>query len=734
MKRRGEIRALLIAALLLTTACGPKSNQLDVPKNTPVILISIDTLRADHLPMYGYKGVETPALDALRRDSVLYQNAYTATPLTFPSHTSLLTGVLPAVHGVRDNVGYLLDAGKITRGELPYLPWLLKQKGYATGGAVSAYVLLGKNGLKTGFDFYEDGIEFQQNRGLGGLQRPGSETLRVSESWLQQSAGKPFFFFFHIYEPHTPYTPPEPFASRYKQPYDGEIAAADQIVGNLLAELKKLDAYDRALIVLLSDHGEGLGDHGEDEHGVLLYREAIHVPLLLKLPRSQRAGATAAAPVGLTDVASSILELLGLPRPKPLGNPALAAALDTAAGGGGERDIYSETFYPRLHFGWSDLASLAGARWHYIEGPSPELYDMASDPAETQNLLTSERRVYADLRKEMQGYDRTLAAPSAVDEETRKAMMSLGYMASGAGATSGPLPDPRSHIGAMADLKVGFQHMSRKEYRESADAFRKVLATNPQMVDAWEFLATSLQKLGQKDDALSAYREALRISHGSPHIAVAAASLYFEMGQLDEAATHARMALATNASFAHGLLAQIALMKNDLAGAEKEARQALDEKSLRVGPLVTLAEVQHARGDYNGSLETLRQAQVAYDQREAKDPDLLRGLNLVRGKCQADLGDAVAAEVSFRKEMELFPENIRAWSSLAILYALSGRGPEVAPILQQMVAANPTPAAYAEAVKTLRLLKDPASATALLRYASGRFPQSRELRELGRPG
>ena len=313
-------------------------------------------------------------------------------------------------------------------------------------------------------------------------------------------------------------------------------------------------------------------------------------------------------------------------------------------------------------------------------------------------------------------------------------MMSLGYMASGAGATSGPLPDPRSHIGAMADLKVGFQHMSRKEYRESADAFRKVLATNPQMVDAWEFLATSLQKLGQKDDALSAYREALRISHGSPHIAVAAASLYFEMGQLDEAATHARMALATNASFAHGLLAQIALMKNDLAGAEKEARQALDEKSLRVGPLVTLAEVQHARGDYNGSLETLRQAQVAYDQREAKDPDLLRGLNLVRGKCQADLGDAVAAEVSFRKEMELFPENIRAWSSLAILYALSGRGPEVAPILQQMVAANPTPAAYAEAVKTLRLLKDPASATALLRYASGRFPQSRELRELGRPG
>ena len=732
---------LLLGLCLLLAACTTKNGKLEIPKGTPVVLISIDTLRADHLPVYGYKGVDTPALDSLRRDSILYRNAFTATPLTFPSHTSLLTGVLPAVHGVRDNVGYVLDAGKITRGDLPFLPWLLKKRGYATGGAVSAYVLLGKNGLKTGFDFYEDAIEFRQNRGLGGLQRAGGETLRLSLDWLRHAASssdKPFFFFFHIYEPHTPYQPPEPFASRYKLPYDGEIAAADQIVGNLIAELKSLGAYDRALIVLLSDHGEGLGDHGEDEHGVLLYREAIHVPLLLKLPRSQRAGATAAAPVGLTDVAPGVLDLLGLPRPTPLSQASgtsLVAALDaTGAVGSVGRRIYSETFYPRLHFGWSDLASLADARWHYIEGPSPELYDMGNDPAETRNLLTAERRVYADLRKEMQGYDRRLAAPTAVDEETRRAMMALGYVASGAGATSGPLPDPRSRIGALADLKVGFEHTSRHEYKEAVDAYRRVLATNPQMVDAWEFLAAALQKLGQKDDALEAYRTALRISHGSPHIAVEAASLYFDMGQLDEAATHARMALATNASFAHGLLAQIALAKNKLDEAEKEARLAMEEKSLRVGPLVTLADVQHARGDYNGALATLRQAEQAYDQREAKDPDLLRGLNLVRGKNQADLGDAAGAEASFRKEIELFPENVRAYSSLAILYALTGRGVEIPPILQRMVEANPTPVAYVEAVKTLRLLKDPAGATALLRFAIGRYPQSRELRELARAG
>jgi tetratricopeptide (TPR) repeat protein len=254
------------------------------------------------------------------------------------------------------------------------------------------------------------------------------------------------------------------------------------------------------------------------------------------------------------------------------------------------------------------------------------------------------------------------------------------------------------------------------------------------MVDAWEFLATSLRKLGKNDEALDAYKEALRISHGAPHIAVEAASLYFEMGQLDEAATHARMAVATNASFAHGLLAQIALMQSHLDEAEKEAKLAMEEKSLRIGPLVTLAEVQHERGDYNGALATLRQAEEAYAQREAKDPDLLRGLNLVRGKCLADLGDGGGAEAAFRKEIELFPQNVRAYSSLAILYALTGRGAEIPGVLKSMVDNNPTPVAYVEAVKTLRLLKDPGSADQLLRFAMGKFPQSRELKDLIRQG
>jgi arylsulfatase A-like enzyme/Flp pilus assembly protein TadD len=712
--------------LLLLAACTP-GDKPDVPEGTPVVLISIDTLRADHLPAYGYKGVETPAIDGLRKDGILFEKAYSPTPLTFPAHSSLLTGLLPGVHGVRDNVGYRLDPQRIAKRDLPFLPQILKGRGYATGGAVSAYVLQGKSGLDTGFDFYEDGIEFRTHTGLGGLQRPGSETLRLSQSWLRSVKDRPFFFFFHVYEPHTPYAPPEPFASRYASKYDGEVAAADRIVGDLLSGLEGLEVYDRALIVLLSDHGEGLGDHGEDEHGVLLYDEAIHVPLLVKLPEGQLSGSTVSKPAQLTDVMPTVLSLLGLPVPEALKGTSLLDLAEAPA-----RRIYSETFYPRLHFGWSELASLIDGRHHYIEGPDPELYDLASDPGEKSNLLGRERRVYAAMRKELEGYDRRLAAPSAVDEEAKQAMIALGYIGSAGGDLSGPLPDPKSRIGSLVDLKAAFQHSARNEHAEAAAAYRRVLAVNPQMVDAWEFLGHSLKHLGRSEEALAAYREGLRVSSGSPTLAVAAASLYFDLGRLDEAAAHARMAAPTHPSFAHGLLAQIALRKKDLDEAEKEARLAMDEKSLRLGPMITLAEVLHARRRFEEALELTARAADVYAQREAKDPDLVQGLSLIRGKILADLGDTPGAEAAFLQEIRLFPADVRAYSNLAILYALSGRPGRVGPTLRQMVEASDTPGAYAEAVKTLRALNDPGSAAALLRYALGKYPASAELRELGK--
>ena len=271
----------LAAVVLAVAACGRSGGPVAPPRfpGAPVVLVTIDTLRADRLPMYGYGKVETPALDALRKDSVLFEQAYAHVPLTLPSHASVFTGLEPGMHGVLDNSGYRLPAGE------PTLAELLKAKGYATGGAVSAAVLASRSGIARGFDFWEEKVEAKGPVSmLDFVERPGWETSRLLLDWLRPHAGEKFLAFLHVYEPHAPYTPPEPFRSKYADRYDGEVAASDAVVGAFLEELKKLGVYDRAIVVLLSDHGEGLGDHGEDEHGVFLYREAIQVPLLVKLP------------------------------------------------------------------------------------------------------------------------------------------------------------------------------------------------------------------------------------------------------------------------------------------------------------------------------------------------------------------------------------------------------------------------------------------------------------------
>ncbi len=722
-------RALAALGLFLLAACTQDrpGASYRAPAGTPVMLISIDTLRSDHLPAYGYRGVETPAIDALRAEGILFRHAYSHTPLTLPSHASVLTGLLPAEHGVRDNVGYALDAKRIASGELPYLPQILKTAGHATGGAVSAFVLRGKTGLETGFDFYEDSIEFQTSTGLGGLQRGGGETLALARDWLRSVAGKPFFFFFHLYEPHTPYQPPAPFAGRYAHAYDGEIAAADQVVGALVAELRELGVYDEALVVLFSDHGEGLGEHGEDEHGLLLYRESLEVPLLVKLPGGARAGEAVEAPAQLVDVVPTVLGMLGLPLP-----PALPGTSLLALGAAGEapRRVYSETFYPRLHFGWSDLASLIDGRHHFIEGPDPELYDLAADPRETRNVLREQRRPAVEMRQALAAFDRELRAPAEVDEETRQALAALGYLGGTAAAEDGPLADPKSRIGSLADFKLGILHHSRREYREAVASFSKVLAVNPRLVDAWEFLGRTYEKLDQPDQALAAYREALSVSGGSPEVALNAASLYFDQGRLEEAEEHARLALVAHPSFAHGLLSQVALARQDLEGAEREARAAISSGESRVGPLVTLASVLHAKGAFEEALATAARAEEAYGERRSKDEDLLQGLELIRGKALADLGKAAEAEAAFRREIERFPATFRAYSNLALLYALSGRPELAGPTLKRMVEASPSPAAYAEAVRTLRVLKDEAAARSLLAYARRLYPASEALRAL----
>ncbi len=494
------------------------------PVRPSVVLISIDTLRSDHLPIYGYGGVATPAIDALARDGIVFERAYSHTPLTLPSHVSILTGQLPATHGVRDNQGYAFDSAKVS-----FLPRDLKHLGYATGAAVSAWVLRGGSGIAADFDLYQDSIEAPVGSSvLGGISRPGEATLAAVEPWLRSVSGGPFLLLFHLFEPHMPYTPAD--AGRYAHAYDGEIAAADRVVGRLIELLRELDVYDQATIVLLSDHGEGLGDHGELEHGILLYREALQIPLVIKLPSpgadSGRAGSRVYTPVQLVDVYPTILEVVGASVPESLPGTSLLALPES----GEPRRLYAETFYPRLHYGWSDLVSIIEGDRHYIDGPDPELYNLADDGDETRNLVGEQRRLAGALRRHLESLDRGFEAPAAVDPETRAKLAALGYLGGASAPSTGTLPDPKAQLPSLDDLRRAAELVSSGAPAAAVPLYRKALAANPRMVDGWQVLGDVLRRLGDLEQALAAYSRAFELSGGDPHLATRLAAGYQRLG------------------------------------------------------------------------------------------------------------------------------------------------------------------------------------------------------------
>ena len=286
MSRSLRFTFILILAALgtgLAAVGGWRYARASAPVSGPIVVISIDTLRADHLPTYGYTKVKTPAIDALAADGTVFERAYSHAPQTLPAHASILSGQLPFETGVRDNVGFTVKAGE------RLLPQMLRERGFATGGIVSAYVLRKETGIAQGFDFFDGEMPpSSPELSIGQVQRDGGESEKIAEHWLDTVGTSRAFLFLHLYEPHKPYAPPDRFAAY--APYDGEIAYTDEIVGRLVQYLKSHQLYDRSTIVLLSDHGEGLGDHGEQEHGLFVYDEAIHVPLIVKQESNVGAG------------------------------------------------------------------------------------------------------------------------------------------------------------------------------------------------------------------------------------------------------------------------------------------------------------------------------------------------------------------------------------------------------------------------------------------------------------
>src|SRR5215469_7195500 len=358
-----------------------------------VVVITVDTLRADHLGCYGDRQIRTPNIDALAQEGIRFERAYTPVPVTLPAHTALFTGTSPLRSGMHDFADNKLNPAQ------PTLASVLKENGYATGAVIGSAVLDSRFGLNHGFDFYYDHFDFSrlQESNLDQMERSGDLVADQALDWLDKNYQKKFFLWMHLYDPHYPYRPPSPYSEEYQdRPYDGEVAFADSQVGRLIRELKEKGVYQNTVIVFTGDHGESLGEHGEKTHGFFIYNATLHVPVIIHLPGAAEAK-TLPDLVSLADLMPTVLQGLKIDIPSQVQGRSLLPLLTTrkleATSG-----LYAETFLPRLHFNWSDLRSVETEKYQFIEAPKPELYDLAADPGETRNLYMEKKAVAAELQ------------------------------------------------------------------------------------------------------------------------------------------------------------------------------------------------------------------------------------------------------------------------------------------------------------------------------------------------
>jgi arylsulfatase A-like enzyme/Flp pilus assembly protein TadD len=696
---------ILISVALATglaAAGGWRYARASAPVNGPIILVSIDTLRADHLPVYGYRHVKTPAIDALAADGVVFERAYSHSPQTLPAHASLLSGRLPFETGVRDNVGF------VVKGSERLLPQMLRERGYTTGGVVSAYVLRKATGINQGFDFFDDEMppdspELATEPG----QRDGAESEAIAERWLDQQRSQRVFLFLHLYEPHTPYSPPATYAEYTA--YDGEIAYADEIVGRLIRYLKSHQLYDQSTIILLSDHGEGLGDHGEQAHGLFLYEEAIHVPLIVKQAGSTGGGRRIRDIVQHVDIAPTILDLAKAPIPGNLRGRSLKPVLE-GAGSLPAQAVYSEALYGRYHFGWSELTALTDARYRFIQAPNNELYDLERDPHERQNVADDRERVQAHdalrgaLGRLIAGV--AIDAPGKVSAEERERLQALGYVGAQTGVTTAPagaLPDPKDTHAILETYREAVALAVDRKWGRAIALFQRILHEDPAMVDAWGQVAAFAIRAERYDQAIDAYKHMIELEPAEPTGYLGAAAAMLRLRKLDEARTHAELAAnvaperdARSRAAAHELLARIALARRDAEGARREAGLARESDPKLPLPAYIEARLLSDQGEYDEALSLFEQA----IEELKRSPDrTIADLHFYTADALVHLERSPDAEREFIEALKVSPQNTRARAGLATLYHANGQDEDVARVLGDLVKITPTPDAYALAAR-----------------------------------
>ncbi len=690
-----------ILTLLALAACGrePKLN---------LLLVTFDTTRADFLGCYGKTSARTPNLDRLAAEGALFENCMTPVPITTPSHSTMFTGLYPLAHGVRDNGRFRLPAERTTLAEI------LKAEGYATGAAIGAFPLTRDWGLDQGFDFYDDHITVaaedergrrRQGPGIFFDERPAARVNDAILPWLRDHARRRFFAWVHYWDPHQPHVPPPPFSDLYPHDlYQGEIAYADQALGVVLDELKRQGVYDRTVIAMLADHGEGRGEHEEDTHSMLLYNATLHVPFILRIP-GEKGGRRVRSRVGTVDLMPTLLEILGLPVPADLQGRSLVAELgradaNPAQAPADQRPYYAETLSPRLSYGWGELRALFVGPHKYIHGPRRELFDVRQDPQELANLApgAEAERLQNGLQAFVTENASTTASEALADSDaaTRERLAALGYISAGG---EGPIQieeklrddgdPPQDHIASVSLWSLCKQSLQRQDYLGAREQALRLVEEEPGNAFYRALLATAQLGLGQAEEA-AAVAAAGPISSQNDYVYMEVARVLFSNGDHQRALALAKKVAAAQASApTHFLLGAMLGELGDRAAEEGELAAALaaDPKhnAARQRLAVLLAEAGR-----------VAEAEVHLRRLAADTPlDPSAHLNLATLLLKTARQEEARSEL--RRALDLAPDYWKAHLALLALHLAAGERGEAEAVYSTLAARCRDPRVMAEA-------------------------------------
>jgi arylsulfatase A-like enzyme/Tfp pilus assembly protein PilF len=692
--------ALLAAAAFVLLVLKPGRadfNRLRGGKDFNVILITVDTIRADKIGCYGNRLVATPAMDALAAGGIRFEKCISQTPLTLPAHTTILTGTLPPYHGVRDNGGFVVPSELVTMAEA------FKARGYETAAFVAAYVLDSKWGLNQGFDTYFDKFDLSrfERISLGEVQRPANEVMDEALGWLDRKKGGKFFAWIHLYDPHTPYEPPEPFRSAYgPNPYLGEIAFTDSQLARLTDFIDRNGLRENLFLVLAGDHGESLGEHEESSHGFFVYQAALHVPLIVASPFKALQGVTAPETVGLVDIMPTVLEMAGLPLPAEVQGRSLVPSF-FAQGARADRLAYSETFYPRFHYGWSDLRSVQDGRFKLIIAPVPELYDLERDPGEGKNLVYLEKRIYEDLSARAEalmaeaGRGALTVDLKKVDEETREKLAALGYVGSFTDSSKlegRKLANPKDKIGIFNALTRAREVGLNGDPEEAIRTISAIIAEDPTISDAHFSLGNVLNKARRFEESIEAFKKALELKPDDSFAVINVANAFQAMGRTDDAEEFVLGHIARGFEDS-----QFYFLLGNLRGQRNEPDKAIPyfEKCLELNPRSASAHNAMAAVYFNrDGAGDIAQAEAHLAAAAAINPTLT-SLRYNTAQVREKQGRLAEATDLYLQEIQDSPKSYKALYNLSRVYRQMGREDEELEALRKTLEVEPDfPLAY----------------------------------------